>query len=57
MQTATIAKKYGVINNVPSGATNYTYAAKALAQLKAAGADVYGKKWKKANVKVTPGGK
>ena len=57
VQTATIAKKYGVINNVPSGATNYTYAAKALAQLKAAGADVYGKKWKKANVKVTPGGK
>src|SRR5438874_7903426 len=55
VQTATIAKKYGVINNVPSGATNYTYAAKALAQLKAAGADVYGKKWKKANVKVTPG--
>jgi NitT/TauT family transport system substrate-binding protein len=56
-QTATIAKKYGVINNAPSGATNYRYAAKAVAQLKAAGVDVNGKKWKKANVKVTPGGK
>jgi NitT/TauT family transport system substrate-binding protein len=56
-QTAAIAKKYGVINNTPSGATNYTYAAKAVAQLKAAGVDVNGKRWKKGNVKVTPGGK
>jgi NitT/TauT family transport system substrate-binding protein len=56
-QTANIAKTYGVIKSTPKGATNYTYAAKALAQLKAAHIDVYGKKWKKANVKVTPGGK
>jgi NitT/TauT family transport system substrate-binding protein len=56
-QTATIARKYGVIKKVPSGATNYTYAAKAVAQLKAAGADVNGNGWKRANIKVTPGGK
>ena len=56
-QTATIAKTYGVIKNAPSGATNYTYARKAIAQLKASGADVSGKKWKKATVAVTAGGK
>jgi NitT/TauT family transport system substrate-binding protein len=56
-KTATIAKTYGVIKKAPTGATNYTYAAKAVAQLKAAGVDVTGAKWKKANVKVTPGGK
>jgi NitT/TauT family transport system substrate-binding protein len=56
--TANIAKKYGVIKKSPSpGATNYTYARKALDQLKAAGVDVYGKNWHKLNVKVTPGGK
>jgi len=56
-QTATIAKTYGVIKKAPAGATNYTYAAKALAELKSEGVDVTGKKWKKATVKVTPGGK
>lgn len=57
-QTAAIAKKYGVIKKAPSkAATNYTYAAKALAQLKAAGVDVDGKGWKKITVRVTPGGK
>ncbi len=56
-QTANIAKTYGVIKKAPSGATNYTYARKAVAQLKAAGVDVYGKNWKKATVAVTPGGK
>jgi NitT/TauT family transport system substrate-binding protein len=55
-QTATIAKTYGVIKSMPVGATNYTYAQKAVAQLKAAGVDVYGKSWKPANVKVTPNG-
>src|SRR5207237_1821546 len=45
-QTATIAKTYGVIKNLPTGATNYTYAKQAVAQLKASGADVYGKNWK-----------
>jgi NitT/TauT family transport system substrate-binding protein len=56
-KTATIAKTYGVIKKAPSGATNYTYARKAVAQLKAAGVDVNGKNWKKATVAVTPGGK
>jgi NitT/TauT family transport system substrate-binding protein len=56
-QTASIARKYGVIKKAPSGATNYAYATKALAQLKAAGVDVKGSSWKKATIKVTPGGK
>jgi NitT/TauT family transport system substrate-binding protein len=56
-RTATIARSYGVIKKLPTGATSYAYATKALAQLKAAGVDVTGAKWKKANVKVTPGGK
>ena len=56
-QTATIAKKYGVINNLPTAATSYVYAAKAVAQLKAAHVDVFGKKWKKAKVAVVEGGK
>ena len=56
-KTATIAKTYGVIKKLPTGATNYTYARLALAQLKAAGVDVNGKSWKPANVTVTPGGK
>src|SRR5229473_5844346 len=55
--TANIAKTYGVIKNTPVGATNYTYARKALAQLKAAGIDVNGSSWKPANIKVTAGGK
>ena len=55
-KTAQIAKKYGVIKNTPSGAVNYKYARQALAQVKASGADVYGKKWKKLNIHVTPGG-
>src|SRR6266508_1368751 len=54
-KTANIAKTYGVIKSAPSGATNYTYARRALAQVKATGADVYGKSWRKANVKVTAG--
>jgi NitT/TauT family transport system substrate-binding protein len=56
-KTANIAKTYGVIKKAPSGATNYTYAAKALAELRSAAVDVTGKNWKKATVKVTPGGK
>jgi len=46
-----------VIKKVPQGATNYAYAAKAVAQLKAAHVNVTGAKWKKATVKVTVGGK
>jgi hypothetical protein len=56
-QTMKIAKTYGVIKQVPKGATNYAYAAKALAQLKASGANVTGATWKKVTVKVTVGGK
>jgi NitT/TauT family transport system substrate-binding protein len=56
-QTATIAKTYGVIKKLPTGATNYTYAKQAVAQLKASGADVLGKNWKPLTIKVTPGGK
>jgi len=56
-QTVAIAKKYGVIKKVPSGAVNYKYAARALAQLRASGTDIKGAKWKAAVVKVTPGGK
>ena len=37
-----LAKQFGVIKKAPSGATNYTYARKAVAQLKASGADVNG---------------
>ncbi len=55
--TAKIAKTYGVIKKLPVGATNYTYAQQAVAQLKSAGVDVNGKSWKPATVTVTPGGK
>jgi NitT/TauT family transport system substrate-binding protein len=54
-KTATIAKTYGVIKSAPKGATNYTYARRALAQLK--NVDTKGMGWKKAAVKVTEGGK
>ncbi|HEV7558150.1 MAG TPA: hypothetical protein VGO00_21930, partial [Kofleriaceae bacterium] len=56
-KTATIAKTYGVIKKLPSGATNYTYARQAVSQLKAAGIDVNGKNWKPATIKLTEGGK
>jgi NitT/TauT family transport system substrate-binding protein len=56
-QTAAIAQKYGVIKSAPQGATNYTYARKAVAQLKAAGVNVTGTGWKKLLVKVTYQGK
>jgi NitT/TauT family transport system substrate-binding protein len=56
-QTAKIAQTYGVIKKAPTGATNYAYATKAVNELKSEGVDVTGKTWKKATVKVTPGGK
>jgi NitT/TauT family transport system substrate-binding protein len=55
--TANIAKTYGVIKKLPSNATTYTYADKALDQLKAAGVDIYGHNFKPVTVAVTPGGK
>ncbi len=57
-QTETIAKTYGVIKSTPPATeVNYTWAKKALAQLKAAGADVTGEGYKPEAVTVTPGGK
>jgi NitT/TauT family transport system substrate-binding protein len=53
--TAKIAKTYGVIKKAPSGAWNYTWARKALAQLK--GTDTTGKNYKPITVTVTAGGK
>src|SRR5262249_10714161 len=56
--TAKIAKTYGVIKNTPPASSiNYTYARKALAQLKAAGVNVTGTGYKAIVVKVTAGGK
>jgi NitT/TauT family transport system substrate-binding protein len=55
--TIQIAKKYGVIKKTPLGATNYTWARKAVAALKAQHVDVNGKSYKPITVTVTPGGK
>ena len=55
-QTALIAKTYGVIKKLPSGATTYQYADRALNQLKPT-TDIYGSKYKPIAVKVTAGGK
>jgi NitT/TauT family transport system substrate-binding protein len=56
-RTASIAKQFKVIKKSPSGAYRDDLAKAAVAQLKSQGVDVNGKKWKKAVVKVTPGGK
>src|SRR2546426_2838214 len=56
-RTARIAQQFKVISKAPSGAYRVDLAKAAVAQLKAQGADVYGKKWKKAKVKLTEGGK
>lgn len=56
-RTANIAKTYGVTKKAPSGATTYALADAALNQLKAAGTDIWGKKYKPITVKVTAGGK
>ena len=55
--TANIAKTYGVIKKLPSGATTYSLADQALDQLKNAGTDIYGNGYKPISVTVTPGGK
>jgi len=57
LNTATIAKTYGVIKKMPQGATTYQYADQALNQLKAAHVDIYGNGYKPITVKVTEGGK
>jgi NitT/TauT family transport system substrate-binding protein len=56
-RTAKISQQFGVIKKAPSGAYRTDLAAKAVAQLKAAGVDVNGKSYKPAIVHVTPGGK
>ncbi len=56
-RTAKIAKQFGAIKNTPSGAYRDDLAKAAVAQLKAQGLDVNGRSWKKAVIKVTPGGK
>jgi NitT/TauT family transport system substrate-binding protein len=56
-QTATIAKTYGVTKKLSTDATTYQYADVALDQLKAAGVDVYGAKWRPKTIKLTEGGK
>src|SRR2546430_1613463 len=56
-RTAKIAEQFKVIKNAPSGAYRIDLAKAAVARLKAQGVDVYGKKWKKAKVAVTEGGK
>jgi len=57
-RTAKISKQFGVIKKPASSAAYRTDLARAaLATLKAQHVDVYGRKWHKANVKVTPGGK
>jgi NitT/TauT family transport system substrate-binding protein len=56
-RTAKIAKQFKVIKKTPSGAYRDDLAKAAVAQLKAQGVDVNGSSWKKAVLKVTPGGK
>jgi NitT/TauT family transport system substrate-binding protein len=56
-RTAKIAQQFKVIKKAPSGAYRTDLAKAAVASLKAKGIDVTGAKWKKANVKVTEGGK
>jgi NitT/TauT family transport system substrate-binding protein len=56
-RTARIAKQFGAIKKTASGAYRDDLAKAAVAQLKKQGLDVNGRSWKKAKVKVTPGGK
>ena len=56
-QTAKIAQQFGVIKKAPTGAYRTDLAAKAVASLKAAGADANGTSWKAPVVHVTAGGK
>src|ERR671931_223625 len=56
-RTAKIAQQFKVISKSPSGAYRDDLAKAAVAQLKKQGLDVNGRKWKKAVVKVTAGGK
>jgi NitT/TauT family transport system substrate-binding protein len=56
-RTAGIAREYGGIKQVPSGAYRTDLATAAWRALQRGGLDVYGRGWRKAAVEVTPGGK
>ncbi|MDX6424473.1 MAG: NitT/TauT family transport system substrate-binding protein [Gaiellaceae bacterium] len=56
-RTASISRQFGVIKKLPKGAYRTDLAKAALKSLRAKGVDVNGANWKKANVKVTAGGK
>ncbi len=56
-RTASISQTFKIIKKAPSGAYRDDLAKAAVAALKARGVDVNGSGWKKAVVKVTPGGK
>jgi NitT/TauT family transport system substrate-binding protein len=56
-RTAKISQQFKVVKKAPSGAYRTDLAQAAIAKLKSQGVDVYGLSWKKATVKVTPGGK
>ena len=56
-RTARIAQQFKIIKKAPSGAYRTDLAKAAVAQLKAQGVDVYGKKWKKSKIKLNEGGK
>jgi len=56
-RTASISRQFGVIKTLPKGAFRSDLAKAAVAALKKSGIDTTGAKWKKANVKVTAGGK
>jgi NitT/TauT family transport system substrate-binding protein len=56
-RTAKIALQFKAIKKPAKGAYRDDLAKAAVAQLKRQGVDVFGKKWKKAKVRVTPGGK
>jgi len=56
-RTARIAQQFKIIKKAPSGAYRTDLAKAAVAQLKAQGVDVYGKKWKKSKIKLNAGGK
>jgi NitT/TauT family transport system substrate-binding protein len=56
-RTARISQQFKVIKKKPSGAYRDDLAKAAVAQLKKQGVDLNGRSWKKAVVKVTPGGR
>jgi len=56
-RTAAIAEEFRVIRKRPSGAYRTDLAVAAVKALQNEGIDVHGKRWRKAVVQVTPGGR